>query len=87
MSPLKHRVAIYYTRLLSRLWFQQGPRMSDYHTIPMLERIDRNNQIFLIKNIRLPSPSFDIFVILCHFKFHPLVKIFQISLKHQDILS
>lgn len=87
MSPLEHGVAINYTGLFSRLGSKQGSRMSDYNTVPMLKGIDRNNQIFLIKNISFPRPPFNIFVILGHFKFHPLIKIFPVSLKHQNILS
>lgn len=87
MSPLEHGVAIYYTWFFSRLGSKQGPRMCNNNTVPMLESIDRNNQIFLIKNISFSSPPFNIFVILCHFEFHPFIKIFPVSLKHQHILS
>lgn len=87
MSPFEHWVTIYYAGLFSRLGSEQGPRMRNNNTVPMLESIDRNNQIFLIKNICFPRPPFNVFVILCHFLFHPFIKIFPVSLNHQNILS
>lgn len=53
----------------------------------MFESVDRDDQIFLFKDIHFSGPSLDVFIILSHFEFHSLTEQFNVSVHEVDIIS